>query len=267
MTNGTRCVVVVDEALAPGLAANAAAVMAMTLGAKVPDLVGEDFEDGGGARHPGLITSRAFRCCAHRPASSPALRARAVEAEIGVVGFPASGQTTTDYEAFRAMVASTAAPDYLGLAFYGAGEGGPPPHREPRAPQRLGVRDDRDLPQDRRGDRRDDARTIAIATTIRWKRLVSLAVCLAFSACSIAFSSQRAAQANSRHRIASADRDHGERRTGQDEHRDARPASVKPTTTISTRSHSGRSAWISRWPRRRSTSGGFGASSVLILLL
>src|ERR1051325_4159045 len=33
-TNGTRCVVVVDEALAPGLAANAAAVMALTLGTK-----------------------------------------------------------------------------------------------------------------------------------------------------------------------------------------------------------------------------------------
>ena len=47
------------------------------------------------------------------------MRARAVEAEVGVVGFPRSGQTTTDYEAFRAMVAATAAPDYLGLAFYG----------------------------------------------------------------------------------------------------------------------------------------------------
>ena len=43
MTNGTRCVVVVDEALAPGLAANAAAVMAVTLGAKLPAMVGEDF--------------------------------------------------------------------------------------------------------------------------------------------------------------------------------------------------------------------------------
>ena len=49
--------VVVDEALAPGLAANAAAVMAMTLGAKLPALVGEDFADGAGERHPGLITT------------------------------------------------------------------------------------------------------------------------------------------------------------------------------------------------------------------
>jgi hypothetical protein len=52
----------------------------------------------------------------------PALRARAVAAEVGVVGFPRSGQTTTDYEHFRALVAQTDAPEYLGLAFYGDGK-------------------------------------------------------------------------------------------------------------------------------------------------
>ena len=118
MTNGTRCVVVVDEALAPGLAANAAAVMAMTLGTKVPELVGEDFEDAAGARHPGLITA-GLPVLRARADQFAALRARAVEAEVGVVGFPVAGQTTTDYEAFREMVASTASPEYLGLAFYG----------------------------------------------------------------------------------------------------------------------------------------------------
>jgi hypothetical protein len=121
MTNGTRCVVVVDEALAPGLAANAAAVMAMTLGTKVPALVGEEFVDGAGERHPGLITTGlpVLRAAADE---LPRLRARAVEAEVGVIGFPRSGQTTTDYEHFRAMVAETPSPDYLGLAFYGPGK-------------------------------------------------------------------------------------------------------------------------------------------------
>jgi hypothetical protein len=121
MTNGTRCVVVVDEALAPGLAANAAAVMAMTLGTKVPALVGEDFTDGAGEEHPGLITTGlpVLRAAA---GDLPALRARALAAEIGVVGFPRSGQTTTDYQQFRAMVAGTEALEYLGLAFYGDGK-------------------------------------------------------------------------------------------------------------------------------------------------
>jgi hypothetical protein len=109
---------VVDEALAPGLAANAAAVMAMTLGTKVPDLVGEDFEDAGGERHPGLIVT-GLPVLRAPGGELPALRARAVAADVGVIGFPVSGQQTTDYEAFRATVAETAELEYLGLAFYG----------------------------------------------------------------------------------------------------------------------------------------------------
>ena len=90
----------------------------MTLGTKVPELIGEDFQDGAGERHPGLITSGLPVLRA--PAGDlPALRARAVEAEVGVIGFPAFGQTTNDYDAFRAMIAGTEAPAYLGLAFYG----------------------------------------------------------------------------------------------------------------------------------------------------
>jgi hypothetical protein len=121
MTNGTRCVVVVDEALAPGLAANAAAVMALTLGTKVPALVGEAFTDGAGATHPGLITTGlpVLRAAADE---LPALRARAVQADVGVIAFPRSGQTTTDYEHFRALVAETPELEYLGLAFYGDGK-------------------------------------------------------------------------------------------------------------------------------------------------
>jgi hypothetical protein len=121
MTNGTRCVVVVDEALAPGLAANAAAVMAMTLGMKVPALVGEGFVDGAGDEHPGLITT-GLPVLRAKAEELPALRARAVAAEVGVVGFPRSGQTTTDYEHYRALVAQTDAPEYLGLACYGDGK-------------------------------------------------------------------------------------------------------------------------------------------------
>jgi hypothetical protein len=118
MTNGTRCVVVIDEGLAPGLAANAAAVMAMTLGSKLPEMVGEDFEDAAGERHPGLITTGLPVLRA--PASElRALRARAVQAEVGVIGMPAFGQTTNDYDEFRALVARSDAPDFLGLAFYG----------------------------------------------------------------------------------------------------------------------------------------------------
>jgi hypothetical protein len=53
-----RCVIVVDEALPPRLAANAAAVLALTLGALEPALAGADFVDGDEEAHPGLIPSR-----------------------------------------------------------------------------------------------------------------------------------------------------------------------------------------------------------------
>lgn len=111
----------IDETLPPGLAANAAAVMAMTLGTKLPALVGEEFVDGAGERHPGLITT-GLPVLRAKAAELPALRARAVEAEVGVIGMPVFGQRTNDYEAFRAMVAETPSPEYLGLAFYGPGK-------------------------------------------------------------------------------------------------------------------------------------------------
>ena len=47
-----RCVIVVDESLPAGLAANAAAVLALTLGAREPDLVGADFVDADAQPHP-----------------------------------------------------------------------------------------------------------------------------------------------------------------------------------------------------------------------
>jgi hypothetical protein len=116
-----RCVIVVDQDLPPGLAANAAAVLALTLGAREPALAGADLVDGDGQEHPGLIPIGLPVLKAPR-ASLTDLRGRAAEAGLGVVDFPAFGQTTTDYEAVRTAVAATAASDleYLGVAVYGA---------------------------------------------------------------------------------------------------------------------------------------------------
>ena len=47
-----RCVIVIDEALPPGLAANAAAVLALTLGREEPALVGAGFVDADEGAHP-----------------------------------------------------------------------------------------------------------------------------------------------------------------------------------------------------------------------
>jgi hypothetical protein len=115
-----RCVIVVDEALAPGLAANAAGVLALTLGATVEGLAGADAVDADGQVHPGLIPMGLPVLAAPRGQLGD-LRARAVEAGVGVIDFPTFGQQTTDYEAFRGLVAKTpnAELDYLGVALHG----------------------------------------------------------------------------------------------------------------------------------------------------
>jgi hypothetical protein len=123
-----RCVIVVDEALPPGLAANAAAMVALTLGATVDGLPGTDLVDADGNTHPGLIAAGIPILAAARE-QLPDLHARAARAGIGVVDFPAYGQQTTDYEAVIERVGQTPAADleYLAVALHGP----------PRAVRRL----------------------------------------------------------------------------------------------------------------------------------
>ena len=115
-----RCVIVVDAALAPGLAANAAAVLAVTLGATVQGLAGPDLVDADGQVHPGLF-ERGLPVLGAARGALPELRARALAAGVGVIDIPAVGQQTNDYEEVRAHVASMATADleYLGLALHG----------------------------------------------------------------------------------------------------------------------------------------------------
>jgi hypothetical protein len=116
----TRCVVIVDEALPLGPAANAVGVLAVTLGATLPALVGADLVDADGQRHPGLIPHGL--AVLRAPQTDLAdLRLRAQAAGIGVIDFPTAGQETTDYEDLRRRVAelATAEVAYLGLALHG----------------------------------------------------------------------------------------------------------------------------------------------------
>lgn len=51
-----KCVLVADAALPAGVLANTAAILGVTLGARLPRLVGPDVTDGSGLLHPGIIT-------------------------------------------------------------------------------------------------------------------------------------------------------------------------------------------------------------------
>ena len=116
----TRCVVIVDEALPPGLAANAAAMVALTLGATVDGLPGADLVDADGHIHPGLVAAGIPILAASRVQLAD-LHARAERESVGVVDFPAYGQQTTDYESVIERVGQTPAAEleYLGIALHG----------------------------------------------------------------------------------------------------------------------------------------------------
>jgi hypothetical protein len=116
----TRTVLVIDRELPIGLAANAAAVLALTLGALEPDLAGEDFTDGSGEPHPGLFPAGLPVLAADAPGLW-AVRKQARKQSVRVVDLPRAGQQTNDYETFRRTVAGTPEPDlrYLGIALHG----------------------------------------------------------------------------------------------------------------------------------------------------
>jgi hypothetical protein len=122
-TNGRpdRVIVVVEESLPPGLAANAAAMLALTLGARVPGLTGAPLVDASGASHPGLIPD-GIPVLKASAAALTAIRERARDSDdVLTVTFPAAGQRTNDYEEVRRRIAATPPGDieYAGVALHG----------------------------------------------------------------------------------------------------------------------------------------------------
>ncbi|MDN7715534.1 DUF2000 domain-containing protein [Burkholderia gladioli] len=115
-----RCVIVVDSQLPPGRAANAAAVLALTIGQRQPALVGPPLVDADGVSHPGLIPI-GIAVLSAEAARLPSIRDKALAAGCEVVDFPVQGQQTTDYSAFRDTVAQVATAElaYLGVALVG----------------------------------------------------------------------------------------------------------------------------------------------------
>jgi hypothetical protein len=115
-----RCVIVVDKDLSVGHAANAAAVVALTIGQRHEVLVGEPFVDGSGSSHPGLIPIGITVLTASGNDLSE-IRRKGIEARCDVVDFPREGQQTTNYHAFRETIAAvnSEAMRYLAVALVG----------------------------------------------------------------------------------------------------------------------------------------------------
>lgn len=115
-----RCVMILQRDLAPGKAANAAAVIALTLGQRHPALVGEPLQDADSRCYPGLIPF-GIPVLAASQDEMDSLRARCAELACDLVLFPEEGQATTDYAALGATLRQKRGDSWrlLGMALIG----------------------------------------------------------------------------------------------------------------------------------------------------
>ena len=118
-----KCVMLIDGSLPLGLIANTAAIMGITLGQKMPEVVGADIADRSGKTHLGIIEFPVPILKAP-PERIKAIREVLYEdefAELTVVDFSDLAQSCKTYQEFIEKMAQTdeAALSYLGIALCG----------------------------------------------------------------------------------------------------------------------------------------------------
>jgi hypothetical protein len=116
-----KWVIVVDDALPPGRAANAAALVAATTAYHVFGLAGPGAEDAAGQEHPGLPWAGVAVLTAGA-GTLTTIREKAI-ASLGVfvADVPVAAQTTRVYDEYRETVRNTAPEDlaYLAVSLVG----------------------------------------------------------------------------------------------------------------------------------------------------
>ncbi|KQQ03352.1 MULTISPECIES: DUF2000 domain-containing protein [unclassified Rathayibacter] len=114
-----KWVVVVDEALPPGRAVNAAICVSAATAAGVTGLLGPSTHDATGSAHPGLP----WAGCTVLAADAATLRVIRAKAEAHegtfVADMPAAAQATRVYDDYAASVASAGELDYLAVSLVG----------------------------------------------------------------------------------------------------------------------------------------------------
>lgn len=132
-----KCVMVINQDLPLGLIANTAAVLAVSIGSRVHDIVGADVFDQDGQIHPG-ITQATISLLRGDSELIRHIRARVLEQPdetIFFVDFCDVAQRSKHYDDYRAQLAQApeSALSYLGIALYG------PPQQINRITGQLGL--------------------------------------------------------------------------------------------------------------------------------
>lgn len=117
-----KCVIVVDESLPLGLMANTAAILGITLGARLPGVVGADVRDGGGNGHMGIIE---FPVPVLKADEKELARLRIAlygsdYADLTVADFTDVAQSCKTYDEYIDKMSAAEELRYLGIAICGA---------------------------------------------------------------------------------------------------------------------------------------------------
>ncbi|MDE6111668.1 MAG: DUF2000 domain-containing protein [Eubacterium sp.] len=118
-----KCVMIIDENLPVGIIANTAAILGITLGMKMPDVVGEDVADLEGNIHMGIIKFPVPILKGNLERIKE-LRAKLFSAEyndLTVVDFSDLAQSCKTYDEFIDKMADSSenALSYIGIAICG----------------------------------------------------------------------------------------------------------------------------------------------------
>ena len=118
-----KCVIVVDENLPLGIIANTAAILGITMGMKMPDVVGNDVPDLEGNPHMGIIQFPVPILKGNTEVLKK-LRTKLFEprfSELTVVDFSELAQGCKTYDEFIGKMASTSEGElkYIGIAICG----------------------------------------------------------------------------------------------------------------------------------------------------
>lgn len=119
-----KCVMVIDERLPLGIVANTAAILGITLGKRLPEVVGDDVYDGTGKKHLGIIEFP-VPILKGNGEMIKTIREKLYEPEftdLTVVDFSDLAQGCKTYEEFAEKMRGTSESElsYLGIALCGA---------------------------------------------------------------------------------------------------------------------------------------------------
>ncbi|MFI9010566.1 DUF2000 domain-containing protein [Actinosynnema sp. NPDC053489] len=111
----TKLALVLRDDLPANFAANAAAVLGLTLGARLPDLLGEDARDADGTVHLGLNTHPV------PVLTAPAERLKALHRADRVlkIGFTEVARRSRAYPEYLEALSRAEDPDFVAVALFG----------------------------------------------------------------------------------------------------------------------------------------------------